>query len=115
LDSLAPSRSSSSSSTTDQNNTSNFALTLQSLIPSLSSSSRSQKNKNNNTSQKVLILATATDADSVDSSLRSPKIFGKEVELPVPSKSQREQILNKMLLKINHNLKTEDVKGAVSH
>ncbi|CAL8127317.1 unnamed protein product [Orchesella dallaii] len=59
---------------------------------------------------KVLILCTATDVDRIDPNMRTPKIFAKEIEIPVPSALAREDILNKILRHFNHSLTTEEIK-----
>ncbi|ODN02917.1 Spermatogenesis-associated protein 5 [Orchesella cincta] len=59
---------------------------------------------------KVLILCTATDIERVDPNMRSPKIFAKEIEIPVPSAPARENILHKILKQVNNSLTTEEIK-----
>lgn len=41
--------------------------------------------------------------------MRSAKIFAKEIEIPVPSAPEREEILKKILVKNNHSLSDEEV------
>ncbi|OXA60666.1 ATPase family protein 2 homolog [Folsomia candida] len=94
LDILAPSKSSG------DKRSSNFAQSLVSLVPTLS------KLKS---STRVVIFASATDIDSVDSGLRSPRIFGKEIDLPVPSRKEREQILRTILSKISHKFSNDEI------
>lgn len=96
LDILAPSKSSG------DKRSSNFAQSLVSLVPTLS------KLKS---STRVVIFASATDIDSVDSGLRSPRIFGKEIDLPVPSRKEREQILRTILSKISHKFSNDEISG----
>lgn len=63
---------------------------------------------------KVLIICTTTDLDRVDQSMRSPKLFAKEIEIPIPSISEREEILCKMFRSVNHKLSNEDVQQIAS-
>lgn len=60
---------------------------------------------------KVLILCTATDLDRVDPNIRSSKLFAKEIEIPIPSAPDREDILQKMLQDFNHTLSEENIKN----
>jgi SpoVK/Ycf46/Vps4 family AAA+-type ATPase len=95
LDSLAP----KSSKQGDVEVTSNFSKKFLSVIPSLSLRGK-----------KVIILASATEVDGLDSSLRSPKVFGKEIELPVPSAQERKGILTKMLDNICNSLLAQEIE-----
>jgi len=45
----------------------------------------------------------------MDSALRSPKIFCKEIEIPVPSMEDRFEILTKLLTDMRHELRDEHV------
>lgn len=58
----------------------------------------------------VIVLATCTELDSIDSSLRSPHIFGKEIEIPVPAAKERLEILNKLLNNVKHSLSMQDIE-----
>jgi len=51
---------------------------------------------------KTIVLATTSNVDRVDPSLRS-HVFSKEVELPVPDVTQRKDIIQKMIRKLNLN------------
>ncbi len=63
---------------------------------------------------KVLIICTTADLDRVDQNMRSPKLFAKEIEIPIPSIPEREEILFKMLRSVNHKLSNEDVQQLAS-
>lgn len=55
----------------------------------------------------VMVLATATNPDLIDPLLRSPHVFGKEIEIPIPSKASRLEILRKILKTSENNLTSE--------
>ena len=61
-----------------------------------------------NTNDKVVILATTSKLDLVDSSLRRPGRIDKEFEIFVPTPTMRAEILKKLLSKIPSTLSTED-------
>jgi len=58
----------------------------------------------------VILLGTARNPDLIDSALRSGTVFGKEVELPVPSVEGRLDILHKLLQPFVHSLQPEDLE-----
>lgn len=58
----------------------------------------------------IVILAATSKIHQIDKLLRSSSRFGKEVEITVPTNSQRFEILNILLLNVNHNLAESDVK-----
>ena len=61
-----------------------------------------------NANDKVVILATTSKLDQVDSSLRRPGRIDKEFEIFVPTPTMRAEILQKLLSKIPSTLSTED-------
>ncbi|XP_076672611.1 ATPase family gene 2 protein homolog A isoform X2 [Andrena cerasifolii] len=61
-----------------------------------------------NTNDKVVILATTSKLDLVDSSLRRPGRIDKEFEIFVPTPTMRAEILEKLLSKIPSTLSAED-------
>ncbi|XP_043527623.1 ATPase family protein 2 homolog isoform X1 [Frieseomelitta varia] len=63
-----------------------------------------------NANDNVVILATTSKLDLVDSSLRRPGRIDKEFEIYVPTYSMRAEIFKKMLLKIPNNLSSEDIQ-----
>ncbi|KOC69069.1 Spermatogenesis-associated protein 5 [Habropoda laboriosa] len=62
-----------------------------------------------NTDDNVVILATTSKLDFVDSSLRRPGRIDKEFEIYVPTPTMRMEILQKMLSKIPNTLSKDDV------
>ncbi|EEB15056.1 spermatogenesis associated factor, putative [Pediculus humanus corporis] len=58
----------------------------------------------------IVVLAATSKIHQIDKLLRSSSRFGKEVEITVPTNSQRFEILNILLLNVNHNLVESDVK-----
>ncbi|CAK9794901.1 Ribosome biogenesis protein SPATA5 [Anthophora quadrimaculata] len=62
-----------------------------------------------NTDNNVVILATTSKLDFVDSSLRRPGRIDKEFEIYVPTPTMRMEILQKMLKKIPNTLSTNDI------
>ncbi|BDA47155.1 probable ATPase family protein 2 homolog at C-terminar half [Coccomyxa sp. Obi] len=65
----------------------------------------------------IVVLAATNRVDSVDSALRRPGRFDRELEVSVPSPAGRLEILRVKLEDINHNLQVEDVRAlaAASH
>ncbi|XP_031845570.2 ATPase family gene 2 protein homolog A isoform X2 [Nomia melanderi] len=63
-----------------------------------------------NTNDNIVILATTSKLDQVDSSLRRPGRIDKEFEIYVPTPTMRIEILQKLLLKIPNTLTVQDVK-----
>lgn len=61
--------------------------------------------------KKTLLLSTATDIDSVSPILRSSAVFCKEIELPVPSRNERGDILAKILKNLDRSLTTKEIEG----
>ena len=94
LEVLAPSSSSSRSSA----GSSDFVGSLRALITSVKGS-------------KVAVIATSSNVDLIAQDLRNANSFGKEIELPVPSVIQREDICNKVLKYFNHSLSSEQVNS----
>lgn len=62
-----------------------------------------------NANDNVVILATTSKLDQVDSSLRRPGRIGKEVEIYVPTPTMRIDILQKMLSKVPNTLSSDDI------
>lgn len=58
----------------------------------------------------VVVLATATNLDQVNSILRRAGRFDKEVELTVPTAQEREEILKLLLRDFKHTINGEDLK-----
>jgi len=86
------------SSKIDQDLSSPFGKNLISLASSITSKIH-----------KVIILATATDADAIISAIRSPKMFSKEIELPVPSARERYDILSALLRGVKTSLDVNQI------
>ncbi|XP_072760748.1 ATPase family gene 2 protein homolog A [Anoplolepis gracilipes] len=63
------------------------------------------------TNSDVLIMATTTKLDFVDSSLRRPGRLDMEFEIYVPTPSMRTEILIKLLSKIPNTLLHEDIQN----
>lgn len=63
-----------------------------------------------NTNNDVVIMATTTKLDLVDSSLKRPGRLDMEFEIYVPTPSMRTEILIKLLSKIPHTLSHEDIQ-----
>ncbi|CAL8471781.1 g11323 [Coccomyxa elongata] len=65
----------------------------------------------------VVVLAATNRVDSVDSALRRPGRFDRELEVSVPSPAGRLEILRVKLEDVNHNLQDEAVRAlaAASH
>lgn len=59
----------------------------------------------------IMVLATTSNIHQVDKTLRSPSRFGKEVEIYVPNKFQRLEIINLLLSDLDHNLSQDDLKN----
>lgn len=59
--------------------------------------------------EAVMILATSSKPDSIDSSLRRPGRIDKEFEICVPTRKIRREIISKIIKKIPHSLSDEDV------
>ena len=57
----------------------------------------------------VMVLATTSKIEAVDSHLRRPGRFDCEIEISAPSSSQRWQILSLLLAKFPNNLSQEEV------
>lgn len=95
IDTLCPKRSSSS---TDQER--RVLTQLVSLLDEL------QSTKNN-----IVVLATTSRLEFVDTSLRRPGRIDKEFEIYVPLQSTRLDILFKLLKKIPHTLSTQDIEN----
>lgn len=62
-----------------------------------------------NANDNVVILATTSKLDLVDSSLRRPGRIDKEFEIYVPTPMMRAEILKKLLAKIPNTLSREDI------
>ena len=75
---------------------------------------RSQIERINAMEVEVIVLATCTELEAVDTTLRAPNIFGKEIEIPVPALNQREDILHKLVKSFSHNLTPGDIKHITS-
>ncbi|XP_012283785.1 spermatogenesis-associated protein 5 [Orussus abietinus] len=86
-----------SNSSTDQER--KILSTLTELLDDLQSSN-----------ERVLILATTSKIDSVDTSLRRPGRIDMEFEMSVPNPMMRRDILTKFLVKVSHNLTEEEIK-----
>lgn len=95
IDNLCPRKSSSSTEYEKR-----VLTTLVTLIDDL-------QNRNIN----VLILATTSRLDLVDSSLRRPGRIDKEFEVCVPTPEMRKEIFLKFLLKVANVLTEEDVRN----
>jgi AAA family ATPase len=59
--------------------------------------------------KKVMVLAITSKPETVDSSLRRPGRIDKEFEMPVPTRQIRKEILLKVIEKMPHSLKNEDI------
>jgi AAA family ATPase len=57
----------------------------------------------------TVVFATSANIELIAPALRSAHVFCKEVELPVPSESQRGEILQKILHNLPHELYEEDI------
>ncbi|CAG7836209.1 unnamed protein product [Allacma fusca] len=86
------------SSSTRGNQLANFSWKLRSLMPSLRNT-------------KVIVMATTANVDMIDPVLRAANSFEKEIETPVPSVIQREDICFKILNRMKHNLTSEQIKA----
>ncbi|XP_011637023.1 spermatogenesis-associated protein 5 isoform X2 [Pogonomyrmex barbatus] len=64
-----------------------------------------------NTDIDVLVIATTTKSDLVDSSLRRPGRIDREFEIYVPTPNMRMEILTKLLSKVSNTLSREDVQS----
>ena len=70
------------------------------------------KNKNENqfcNESSVVVLAATNRPDSLDSSLRRPGRFDREIEIGIPNPEQRFEIINLYMNKINHSLTNDDL------
>ncbi len=59
---------------------------------------------------RTFLLATTSNIENINQAVRRSGRFDIELEIPVPNPSAREDILTKMLCKINNTVSTEDVK-----
>lgn len=57
----------------------------------------------------VFVIAATCKPELLDSALRRPGRLGKEVEIPVPTASDRTNILHILLHNVNHSLTAEDI------
>ena len=62
-----------------------------------------------NSCENVMLLATTSKPDSIESSLMQSGRIDQEFEVSVPTKEVRKEIISKILLKMQHNLTPEDV------
>jgi AAA family ATPase len=63
---------------------------------------------------RVLIIGATNRRNALDSALRRPGRFDREIEIGIPSNSDRARILNKILRKMPHSLSKEDVDEIAS-
>lgn len=59
---------------------------------------------------RTFLLATTSNIENINQAVRRSGRFDIEIEIPVPNPNAREDILTKMLSKIQHTLTSEDVK-----
>ncbi|KAL4230306.1 spermatogenesis associated protein 5 [Mactra antiquata] len=59
----------------------------------------------------VMVLATSNKPDMIDAALRRPGRFDREIEISVPSATDRLQILQCLLLKLKHNLTDKEIQS----
>lgn len=59
---------------------------------------------------RTFLLATTSNIENINQAVRRSGRFDIEIEIPVPNPSAREDILTRMLSKINNTLTTQDVK-----
>jgi len=60
-------------------------------------------------SAHVTVIATTNQIESVEPSLRRPGRFDREIELPVPSSSERKEILSLQLANIENSITDEQL------
>jgi SpoVK/Ycf46/Vps4 family AAA+-type ATPase len=96
IDSFCPSRDEISDSMNQQ-----LVFTLISEMDALC-------HQNSMKSNRIIVIGATNRIHSVDSSLRRPGRFEKEIEIGVPSPSARHQILLNILKRIPNNLSSED-------
>ncbi|XP_014231252.1 spermatogenesis-associated protein 5 [Trichogramma pretiosum] len=63
-----------------------------------------QLNKKN-----IVVLAVSSDPESINTSLKNPKFFGKEFHMPIPTRDVRKQIILKMIETIPNSLTENDI------
>ena len=57
----------------------------------------------------VLVLAATNRPDALDSALRRPGRFDREIEIGIPNTADRQDILRRLLRNVPHNLREEDL------
>ena len=57
----------------------------------------------------VLVLAATNRPDALDSALRRPGRFDREIEIGIPNTADRQDILRTLLRNVPHNLLEEDL------
>ncbi|ESO99957.1 hypothetical protein LOTGIDRAFT_230884 [Lottia gigantea] len=95
LDALCPKRESSQSELEKR-----VVASLLTLIDSISSSEDNSY---------VIVIGITSKLDSIDTSLRRPGRFDREIEIGVPNAIDRLDIIKKMLCNVPHSLLAEDI------
>jgi AAA family ATPase len=57
----------------------------------------------------VVVVATSSAVDKVDTSLRRPGRFDKEIEVPIPTSIERTELLGFLVGKVHHDLKEDEI------
>ncbi|OMJ19561.1 Spermatogenesis-associated protein 5 [Smittium culicis] len=102
IDALCPKRSSNNTTSTE----SRIVTTLLTLMDGFSSNA----NKDNKFDRVVVIGAT-NRPNSIDEALRRPGRFDREVEIPVPTTSDRFEILSVILKQVPNDLTNEQISS----
>ena len=100
MDSLCPKREESSSETEKR-----IVATLLTLMDGISTKS---SNKN------IVVLGATNRPNAIDSALRRPGRFDKEIEIPVPNADERFEILKIHLKNIPHSFSEDELKVLAS-
>ncbi|XP_021917204.1 spermatogenesis-associated protein 5 isoform X1 [Zootermopsis nevadensis] len=109
VDALCPRRGSDGSGGSEQDK--RVVTTLLTLLDGLHHSVFKAEGKKK---KAVLVIATTSKPDTIDSALRRPGRFDREIEICVPSPSARLDILHKLLSRTPHKV-TEDELKDVAH
>ncbi|CAB0035360.1 unnamed protein product [Trichogramma brassicae] len=59
--------------------------------------------------KNIIVLAVSSDPESINTSLKNPRFFGKEFNMPIPTRDVRKQIILKMIETIPNSLTENDI------
>ena len=63
---------------------------------------------------KIIVVGTTSRIDNIDSALRRPGRFDREIDFPIPDPFQRTQILSKLLVAVKHALNETEISKIAS-